>query len=201
MWIMICIYVRGRSHFANIFYSILFYSIHFLKDSACWWNARKFVHFVDLEAIFPFSGYKCKYLVGIEDSSLLGISNNWWFRLNLLATVHSALPLLRKTLSTLLCHSGCHNLLCSAIEEWLQLSVKEDKCLLPASDVQPFNSPPSCCKSSSCNLSATIDGCNNQALICLLSSAATQREQLQWQCKPPHHTIGSQKKVDRQLLK
>ena len=99
---------------------------HFLKDSACWWNARKFVHFVDLEAIFPFSGYKCKYLVGIEDSSLLGISNNWWFRLNLLATVHSALPLLRKTLSTLLCHSGCHNLLCSAIEEWLQLSVKED---------------------------------------------------------------------------
>ena len=99
---------------------------HFLKDSACWWNARKFVHFVDLEAIFPLSGYKCKYLVGIEDSSLLGISNNWWFRLNLLATVHSALPLLRKTLSTLLCHSGCHNLLCSAIEEWLQLSVKED---------------------------------------------------------------------------
>ena len=63
--------------YSILFYSILFYSIHFLKDSACWWNARKFVHFVDLEAIFPFSGYKCKYLVGIEDSSLLGISNNW----------------------------------------------------------------------------------------------------------------------------
>ena len=100
---MICIYVRGRSHFANIFYSILFYSIHFLKDSACWWNARKFVHFVDLEAIFPFSGYKCKYLFGIEGSSLLVTSNKWCLSLNLLATVHSALPLLRK-----------HCLLCSA---------------------------------------------------------------------------------------
>ena len=48
---------------------------HFLKDSAHRWNARKLIHFVDIEAIFLFSGYKCKYLVGIEGSSLLATSN------------------------------------------------------------------------------------------------------------------------------
>ena len=88
--------------------------------------------------------------------------------------------------STLLCHY-LENIVYSALpqwlsqstllclKEWLQLSVKEDLCILPASKVQPSNSPSCYCKSSSCNLSATIDCCNNHALIRLLGSAATQK--------------------------
>ena len=87
--------------------------------------------------------------------------------------------------STLLCHY-LENIVYSALpqwlsqstllclKEWLQLSVKEDLCILPASKVQPSNSPSCYCKSLSCNLSATIDGCNNQALIRLLGSAAKE---------------------------
>ena len=76
---------------------------HFLNDSACWLNARRLIHFVDIEAIFPFSEYKCKYLVVIEGSSLLATSNKRWNRLNLLDTVHSALPNWLSQ-ATLLCH-------------------------------------------------------------------------------------------------
>ena len=139
--------------------------------------SRKLIHFVDTEAIFPFSGYKCKYLVWIEGYSLLAKSNK---------RCSGDLDSISLPRSTLLCHYlenivystlpqwlSQSTLLC--LKEWLQLSVKEDSCALPTSKTQPFNSLPSSCKSSSCNLSATIYDCNNQALICLLGSAATQK--------------------------
>ena len=139
--------------------------------------SRKLIHFVDTEAIFPFSGYKCKYLVRIEGYSLLAKSNK---------RCTGDLDSISLPRSTLLCHY-LENIVYSALpqwlsqstllclKEWLQLSVKEDLCILPASKVQPSNSPSCYCKSLSCNLSATIDGCNNHALIRLLGSAATQK--------------------------
>ena len=79
---------------------------HFLKDSACWWNARILIHFVDIEAIFLFSGYKCKYLVRIEGYSLLAKSNK---------RCTGDLDSISLPRSTLLCHYlEKHCLLCSA---------------------------------------------------------------------------------------
>ena len=176
----------------------------FLKDSAHRWNARKLIHFVDIEAIFPFSGYKCKYLVRIEGYSLLAKSNK---------RCTGDLDSISLPRSTLLCHYlenivystlpqwlSQSTLLC--LKEWLQLSVKEDLCILPASKVQPSNSPSCYCKSLSCNLSATIDGCNNHALIRLLGSAATQKRvvAVAVQALLSHNWL-AKKKFGRQLLK